>query len=169
MVHLRLYQKLVFLIPVLLGVIAGITGSYVLAALAVLCLFLILGLMSSIKGYRYVYQFFFSFLICLPINIRVSFDIFNILNDGDTGIAMVIGLVAIFSFILISIELLAFGILSYLIWGEQDDPLIAEKEKDAEREHERRFRTKREAELLSLLRQQSEEYSHGYDNETYQS
>ena len=157
MVRLRLEQKLIFLIPVLLGVIAGITSLYLLAALAVLSLFVILSLMSSIKGYRFVYQFFFSFLICLPINIRVSCDVFNYLNDGDIGIAMVIGLAFIFSFILISVELIFLGIISYFIWGEQDDALIVEKEKNAEKELERKYRSKREEEILSLLWKRSEE------------
>lgn len=169
MVHVRLGQKLVFLIPVLLGIIAGITGLYLLSVLALISLFAILGLIPYIRGYRSVYQFFFSFLICLPFNIRVSVDVFNMLNDGDTGIVMVIGLAAICSFILISIELILLGIISYFIWGEQDDASIAKKEKNEEREFERRYRTKREEEILSLLRQRSEERIHDNDSNTDES
>ena len=155
MVRLRLYQKLVFLIPVLLGAVAGMTGSYLLAAVAVLSLFVLLGFMSAVKGYRSVYQFFFSFLICLPINMRVSIDYFKWLKYGDDGVAMATGAASIVFFVLTSIELIVLGIVSYLIWGERDDALSAEKEKDAEKEFERRYRTKREKAILAMLRQQA--------------
>ena len=166
MVHVKLEHKIAFLIPILLGIIAGITGLYLLSVLALASLFAILSLMSSIKGYRSVYQFCFSFLICLPINIRVSIDVFYMLNDGDTSIVTVIGFPIIVSFILISMELIILGIISYFIWGEQDDGSIAENEKNAEKEFERRFRTKREEVILSLLRKQSEEPMYINDNET---
>ena len=167
MVRVKPWQKLVFLVPILLGLSAGITGRYILAALAVVALFLILGLMPSIKGYRNIYQFFFSFLTCLPINLRVSIDFFNTLNDGESNIALLIGWAAIFSFILVSIELIVLGIISYLIWGEQDDALLAEKENDAELEAERRFKTKREKEILSTLRQKNIAIDYDNENETY--
>ena len=167
MVRVKLGQKLVFLVPILLGVSAGITGLYLLAALALAALFLILGFMPSIKGYRNIFQFFFSFLTCLPINLRVSIDFFITLNDGESSIVLLVGWAAIFSFILISVELIVLGIISYLIWGEQDDALFAEKEKDAEMEAERRFRTKREKEILSTLRQKNIAIDYDNENETY--
>jgi len=160
MVRIGHGQILIFLVPILLGVSTGITGFYPLAALAMISLFFILGFMPSIRGSRQVYQFFFSFLTCLPINIRVSIDLFNLLIVGETGTILVICTVAVFSFILISVEEIILGIVTYLIWGEQDNSLFAEQEKNSEREFERRYRTKREQEIVSLMRKRYENSEH---------
>jgi len=160
MVRIGLGQILIFLVPILLGVSAGITGLYLLAALAMISLFFILGYIPSIRGSRQVYQFFFSFLTCLPINIRVSIDIFILLIDGETSTILVICMVAVFSFILISIEEIILGIVTYLIWGDQDNSSFAEQEENSEKEFKRRYMTKREQEIVSLMRKRYENSEH---------
>ena len=160
MVRIGHGQILIFFFFFLLGVSAGITGLYLLAALALISLFFILGFIPTIWGSRQVYQFFFSFLTCLPINIRVSIDLFNLLIVGETSTILVICIVAVFSFILISIEEIILGIVTYLIWGEQDNSLFAEQAENSEREFERRYRTKREQEIVSLMRKRYENSEH---------
>ena len=125
-------------VPLLLGLAAGIKGSYLLAGIALLCLYVILGLTPSIKGDRGVYLFFFAFLICLPINIHTAAYFYRILADAGARSLLTIGEIALFSFILISVEEILLGVVAYLLWREQDDPARAAQEKAREEAFERK-------------------------------
>ena len=75
-------------------------------------------------------------------------------------------MVAVFSFILISIEEIILGIVTYLIWGDQDNSLFAEQEENSEKEiisqkEERENEEKKKSfrtiqELQKLIKKKSE-------------
>lgn len=141
MVCLSALQRTALIVPIVLGTVSGIMGSYLLAFIAVVSLLAMICLLQPLKGHRFIFMFFLLFLTCLPINIRASRDLFFRLYDGE-AVAMDLTLCVLFAFALFGIESIISGILLYFLYGEQDDKSIAEKEKQLEEDYEIGFQIK---------------------------
>ena len=106
-------------IPLVLSILSVIHESAVLLAVAFVSHFLILKFIPLFKGRENMWMFVMVLLSGIPINIRII----NILNglglyDHMWYIVSILMFIVLYAF-LFSIEEIAMGIMTRLLWGKQ--------------------------------------------------
>ena len=118
---LRIWQKIALIVPVLAGAAAGFLGYGLLLLISVAALYIIVGLLPRLKGKRFIFAFFFMIPTCLPFNIQISRKLFDRLNAGDAAAVKNAAFCVAFVLILMSIEMIVSGLVSYFLWGDLPD------------------------------------------------
>ena len=122
MVRLGIGIKLIILLDLVLGIASSIIGpSYILFILSLVFLYVILILSSSFRYHETIYLFVYSFIICIPFNLRSSMMYANLLLDADVISIQALSLGIVASIVLVSVEELVLCLIGYLLWGEQDN------------------------------------------------
>ena len=117
MVRLGFWEKMLLMIPVALGILAGVSTSIYLLLFALLLLLLIITLTSDLRYHEHPFLYSLSFFTCLPYNIRISAVYCEIISGSAFWGLQIVSLVILMAVALVSIEEIILGLIGYILWG----------------------------------------------------
>lgn len=119
MVCLSVVMRILLLGDVVFGILSGFYEQYALFFLSIAILYVLLTISPVSRHHGVMALFVYSFLICIPINLRMSVHYSEFMSYASTPTSLTVALGVIAYIILSSIEEIVLCLVGRILWGEQ--------------------------------------------------